>query len=453
MADITESAVWEEGIYQYEEEDLVQGGADGIDNVQGKQLANRTLYLKGLVEGLGLNKQDASVLLAAIASLVGAADKLAYFTGANSAAMTAFTAFARTLLAAADAAAARAVLGAASPADIASAVAALVNSSPAALDTLNEFAAALGNDANFATTITNALALKASQGGIQSQTYTAFTTAGAAPNFTLTPNPAITAYVAGQRFRVKFNAIGNGLDVLNVSGLGNKSLKQYDATGAKVPPIIAANQLTDVEYDGVDFVLLDQAPLQRGISRFDASGTFTVPSWVSTVYVSGCGGGGGGGAYASAGSGAGGGGGGASCLKRAVTVTSGAAITVTIGTGGAGGAVINTAGTAGGSTSFGALLTLGGGGGGIPAGGGGAGGAASGGSGGPAPGGTAGEQYNKSTGVASGGSGGGCIYGSGGVGGGSASTSLPGIGMGAGGGGGAAGIGASGTAGFLIVEW
>lgn len=41
------------------------------------------------------------------------------------------------------------------------AVAALVNSSPAALDTLNELATALGNDPNFATTITNALAAKA----------------------------------------------------------------------------------------------------------------------------------------------------------------------------------------------------------------------------------------------------------------------------------------------------
>lgn len=41
------------------------------------------------------------------------------------------------------------------------ALAALVASSPGALDTLNELAAALGNDPNFATTITNALALKA----------------------------------------------------------------------------------------------------------------------------------------------------------------------------------------------------------------------------------------------------------------------------------------------------
>jgi hypothetical protein len=40
-------------------------------------------------------------------------------------------------------------------------VAALINSAPAALDTLNELATALGNDASFSTTITNALGLKA----------------------------------------------------------------------------------------------------------------------------------------------------------------------------------------------------------------------------------------------------------------------------------------------------
>lgn len=46
-------------------------------------------------------------------------------------------------------------------AKIAAAVAALVNASPAALDTLAELANSLNNDANFAATITNALALKA----------------------------------------------------------------------------------------------------------------------------------------------------------------------------------------------------------------------------------------------------------------------------------------------------
>ncbi|EEL1405494.1 phage tail protein [Salmonella enterica] len=43
---------------------------------------------------------------------------------------------------------------------VASSIAAIVDSSPAALDTLNELAAALGNDPNFATTMINALAGK-----------------------------------------------------------------------------------------------------------------------------------------------------------------------------------------------------------------------------------------------------------------------------------------------------
>ena len=48
----------------------------------------------------------------------------------------------------------------ASTAFVAQAIAALVNSAPGALDTLQELARALGNDANFATTVTNALAGK-----------------------------------------------------------------------------------------------------------------------------------------------------------------------------------------------------------------------------------------------------------------------------------------------------
>lgn len=68
------------------------------------------------------------------------------------------SAYFRGLLAAADAATARTTLGV--DAAIAAAITNLVNASPAALDTLAELATALGNDPNFATTITNALAGK-----------------------------------------------------------------------------------------------------------------------------------------------------------------------------------------------------------------------------------------------------------------------------------------------------
>lgn len=53
----------------------------------------------------------------------------------------------------------------ASTAFVAQAIAALVNSAPGVLDTLQELAAALGNDANFATTVTNALVGKVSKSG------------------------------------------------------------------------------------------------------------------------------------------------------------------------------------------------------------------------------------------------------------------------------------------------
>lgn len=53
-----------------------------------------------------------------------------------------------------------AVYGRATHAEVAAAVSALVNSSPAALDTLNELAQALGNDPSFASTVTAAIAAK-----------------------------------------------------------------------------------------------------------------------------------------------------------------------------------------------------------------------------------------------------------------------------------------------------
>ena len=51
-----------------------------------------------------------------------------------------------------------------------SAISNVINSAPAALDTLNELATALGNDANFATTVTNALANKANISDIPTAT-------------------------------------------------------------------------------------------------------------------------------------------------------------------------------------------------------------------------------------------------------------------------------------------
>lgn len=53
MANLKETAQWEPGIYQIEQTDPVVGGADGISNVQARQLGNRTAYLKEQVEAMG----------------------------------------------------------------------------------------------------------------------------------------------------------------------------------------------------------------------------------------------------------------------------------------------------------------------------------------------------------------------------------------------------------------
>lgn len=53
MANISESATYEAGIYQLETTDPVLGGPSGIANTQAKQLANRTKWLKEKVDLLG----------------------------------------------------------------------------------------------------------------------------------------------------------------------------------------------------------------------------------------------------------------------------------------------------------------------------------------------------------------------------------------------------------------
>ena len=203
MANLPESSLWETGIYQLEETDPVQGGPNGIDNQQGKQLANRTAYLKAQVELLGAGKQPLDATLTALAALNGVADRIAYFTGPDTVALTALSAFIRTLLDDADPSAARATLGAISQAQLDAAIASLVNSAPATLNTLNELSDALGNDANFATTITNAMALKASIQSVQKSESIVSAAGGTADAITGSYTPGITALTNGMTLYVR----------------------------------------------------------------------------------------------------------------------------------------------------------------------------------------------------------------------------------------------------------
>lgn len=95
---------------------------------------------------------------------------------------------------------------------------------------------------------------------VQAQSWTAFTTAGAAGTLTLATDPGVPQLNPGLRFRVKFHANSTGNDTLNLNGLGPKSLKQYGGDGTKVSARFFAGQLVDVEWDGVDFVVLNSLP-------------------------------------------------------------------------------------------------------------------------------------------------------------------------------------------------
>ncbi|AVJ80780.1 gp53-like domain-containing protein [Enterobacter hormaechei] len=182
MANLPETPQWEDGIYQIEVSDPVLGGPDGISNRQGKQLASRTLYLKQQVEKGG---SDLEKHIAAADPHTQYAPKASpTFTGTPTAptqtktdnsTKLATTAHVKSVVADYAPLSSPALTGKptaptaaqtandtqlANTAFVKAAIAALVASSPEALDTLNKLAAALGNDPNFATTMTNALAGK-----------------------------------------------------------------------------------------------------------------------------------------------------------------------------------------------------------------------------------------------------------------------------------------------------
>ncbi|EFA3976181.1 phage tail protein [Escherichia coli] len=108
----------------------------------------------------------------------------------------------------------------ASTAFVMAAIAALVDSSPDALNTLNELATALGNDPNFATTITNALAGKQPKDATLTALAKLATSADKLPYFTGTDRAALTALTSvGRAILGKTSTQG----VLDYLGLGEGS--------------------------------------------------------------------------------------------------------------------------------------------------------------------------------------------------------------------------------------
>jgi len=139
----------------------------------------------------------------------------------------------------------------------------LIDAAPGALDTLNELAAAIGDDANFSTTVTNNLATKAP---LASPTFTGIPTAPTASSTTNNTQLATTAFVQnlagaqeiGDLSDVDINSVQDG-QVLAYSISAQKFINQNQSgvgsgTGGAVNFIVDGGSATTVSNDIIIFL-------------------------------------------------------------------------------------------------------------------------------------------------------------------------------------------------------
>lgn len=262
MANLPETEDFAEGTYQIETSDRVIGGPGGIANKQAEQLGNRTAWLRAairkIIDGttaIGKATQLATARTLRFKGAVngsgsfdGSADTEITLTLADSGiapgSYTKITLNAKGLATAGSSPTTLSGLGISdaftkteTAAAVQQAVANLVASSPAALDTLKELADALGNDPNFAATMTNALAAKASKAELNTAVSTLLPKAGGTVSGSIVLNngtidsPEISWQTPGFDIRadavgktLRFFAVNNGettfpltLDVINKS--------------------------------------------------------------------------------------------------------------------------------------------------------------------------------------------------------------------------------------------
>jgi hypothetical protein len=158
MANQPETATYDAGVFQLETGTAVLGGVGGAANAPLLSLANRTAYLKEHIDLL----EAGTTVPPGIAVLASPA-----FTGVPTAPTAALGTNTTQI---------------ATMAAVLAAINDLINGAPGALDTIQELAASLGNDPNFATTVINGLATKLALAGGE---MTGFITLHAAPTANL----------------------------------------------------------------------------------------------------------------------------------------------------------------------------------------------------------------------------------------------------------------------------
>jgi len=189
MGNLNEVAAWVEGVPYFSADAILTGGPDCPDNIPIQALANRTAFLRKQIDDAvsgALTLQYANRLKttrsiamtgdgAWTVSFDGSGNVTAVMSLANSGVVAGSypvvtvdakgRVTAGRPLTAADVPVldVSKISNAASITYVQQAIANVLNGAPGALDTLKELADALGNDANFAATMTNALAGKAAK--------------------------------------------------------------------------------------------------------------------------------------------------------------------------------------------------------------------------------------------------------------------------------------------------
>lgn len=116
------------------------------------------------------------------------------------------------------------------------AIAAVLNGSPAALDTLKELADALGNDANFSTTVLNALAGKQPLNAILTSLSGAVTAADRLPYFNDVNKVAVTELTAFMRGLLGKKDFATAKAHLGVGSAGGRNVGTgFSAGGSEIP--------------------------------------------------------------------------------------------------------------------------------------------------------------------------------------------------------------------------
>lgn len=242
MGKITDQQQWEEDIYLIEKQDKVLGGELGVINIQAKQLANRTKYLKGQVDTI--NRDRTGYAPKASPAFTGIPTAPTANSDTNST-QIATTAFVKT------------------------AIAALVGSAPAALDTLEELARALAGDANLKATLLAEIGKKANATDFNAL-HDLFI--GIPIPYPLSTVPAGCLAMNGQRFDTRrYPKLAQKYPSGQLPDLRGEFIRGWDnGRGVDAMRVLLSNQTDQTKEAFFEFQMLDIADSNISSVRGDA---------------------------------------------------------------------------------------------------------------------------------------------------------------------------------------